>query len=445
MSNNIYDILKKMAGLEQPKTKKLNEGVYDIDNRSIGGDDNEIDRLEAAIKDPNHPERAFLMGKYGINKKSDLTKLPSIRNTAEKGYTDKRTQRDVDQAEKNRLSDEEDERDLERMRKFGGAPGMNESKKKAKPDYLDMDKDGDKKEPMKKAVKDKEKGAIAEAVAIVESALMEKYMGFKKTVAAIKKGGSADDPEAVAASIGRKKYGKEKFQKAAAAGKKLGEDHFDENFSKDETDSAVRDFMSKGGRAEQLPMKKPRKSEKTDFASKHIGGRGEVTHGKAKRVGKRANTNPTGKPVVTAEDDMGEGNEFSGALARARAQGKDSFEVDGKTYKVDEAKHFRTAYGWAVGRNEKTGKTYKHPDQIKADRDAKKTQKTKEQGVKEGWDDMQAYLKKKNKDTDSKGGSGVKAGKRYGGAAQKDDDSDTDTQADTQKTRGRPKKDKFAR
>jgi len=28
--------------------------------------------------------------------------------------------------------------------------------KKAKPDFLDMDKDGDKKEPMKKAIKDKE-------------------------------------------------------------------------------------------------------------------------------------------------------------------------------------------------------------------------------------------------------------------------------------------------
>ena len=53
--------------------------------------------------------------------------------------------------------------------------------------------------------------------------LEEKYMGFKKTVAAVKKGGSAKDPEAVAAAIGRKKYGKEKFQKAAAAGKKLGE------------------------------------------------------------------------------------------------------------------------------------------------------------------------------------------------------------------------------
>lgn len=53
--------------------------------------------------------------------------------------------------------------------------------------------------------------------------IQEKYMGWKKTVAAIKKGGSADNPEAVAAAIGRKKYGKEKFQKAAASGKKLGE------------------------------------------------------------------------------------------------------------------------------------------------------------------------------------------------------------------------------
>ncbi len=33
------------------------------------------------------------------------------------------------------------------------------AKKKAKPDFLDMDKDGDKKESMKKALKDKEKKA----------------------------------------------------------------------------------------------------------------------------------------------------------------------------------------------------------------------------------------------------------------------------------------------
>lgn len=72
----------------------------------------------------------------------------------------------------------------------------------------------------------------AEELAALEAELMEelesikvpvseKYMGFKKVAAAAKAGG-AKDPEAVAASIGRKKYGKEKFQKAAAAGKKMG-------------------------------------------------------------------------------------------------------------------------------------------------------------------------------------------------------------------------------
>lgn len=52
--------------------------------------------------------------------------------------------------------------------------------KGAKPDFLDMDKDGDTKEPMKKAAKEKSKGAVAEAVAQVERQLNEKYQGFKK-------------------------------------------------------------------------------------------------------------------------------------------------------------------------------------------------------------------------------------------------------------------------
>lgn len=46
------------------------------------------------------------------------------------------------------------------------------------------------------------------------------YTGFKRVEAAAAKSG-ARNPGAVAASIGRKKYGKEKFQKAAAAGKKM--------------------------------------------------------------------------------------------------------------------------------------------------------------------------------------------------------------------------------
>ena len=64
----------------------------------------------------------------------------------------------------------------------------------------------------------KAKTKLEESIDVVS----EKYMGFKKTEKAIAKSG-AKDPAAVAASIGRKKYGKEKFQKAASAGKKMGE------------------------------------------------------------------------------------------------------------------------------------------------------------------------------------------------------------------------------
>ena len=52
-------------------------------------------------------------------------------------------------------------------------------------------------------------------------AIADAYMGFNKTTKALASKG-AKNPEALAAYIGRKKYGKEKFQAAAAAGKKLG-------------------------------------------------------------------------------------------------------------------------------------------------------------------------------------------------------------------------------
>ena len=48
----------------------------------------------------------------------------------------------------------------------------------------------------------------------------EKYVGFEKLKKSIAAKGGAKDPGAVAAAIGRKKYGKRKFQAMAAAGKK---------------------------------------------------------------------------------------------------------------------------------------------------------------------------------------------------------------------------------
>lgn len=46
------------------------------------------------------------------------------------------------------------------------------------------------------------------------------YLGFDKLKAKVAAGG-AKNPGAVAAAIGRRKYGKSKFQKAAAQGKKM--------------------------------------------------------------------------------------------------------------------------------------------------------------------------------------------------------------------------------
>jgi len=55
-----------------------------------------------------------------------------------------------------------------------------------------------------------------------------------------------------------------------------------------------------------------------------------------------ANTSATqgermGSNVDDMKEDPNEGNEFSGALAKAKEEGKDEFEVDGKKYKVKEA------------------------------------------------------------------------------------------------------------
>jgi hypothetical protein len=47
------------------------------------------------------------------------------------------------------------------------------------------------------------------------------YLGFNKLKAKISARGGVRNPGAVAAAIGRKKYGKKKFQKAAASGSSL--------------------------------------------------------------------------------------------------------------------------------------------------------------------------------------------------------------------------------
>ena len=136
-------------------------------------------------------------------------------------------------------------------KRLAGLAGKQELTEGKKPDFLDVDKDGNKEEPMKKALKDKELDEASYSA------------------------------------------------KAARAGKDIGKPG--KAFSKIAADAAER------------------------YGSKE---RGEKVAGAVlKKL--RAKTN---------EADMEEGNEFSGELAKAKASGAKSFEVDGKEYPVKEAK-----------------------------------------------------------------------------------------------------------
>ena len=90
-------------------------------------------------------------------KTSGETSLPSgakVKTTKVKGWQSLKADKD---AEKNESID---------VSKFKNKFNSMVEAAKSKPDFLDMDKDGDKKEPMKKAVADKKKGAVKEAMKV---------------------------------------------------------------------------------------------------------------------------------------------------------------------------------------------------------------------------------------------------------------------------------------
>ena len=371
-----------------------------------------------------------------------------------------------------------------------------------------------------KKEKSTRKGTIAEAVAQVEQQLNEKYMGFKKLEKSIAARGDVKDSGAVAASIGRKKYGKEKFQKAAAAGKKLGEgegaveesglqaylgkkkygeqgmkalqkagregaskekmamirakhDKMDEAVDQEgpaDLLAAVEQEINNPGRSidnltdvlnatfgsDRSPeFKKARAvigkyidlvdnaamgSEQDGIApmqggniARHIqqydltdylqhaaamldkavqGPMSEGNYNEEMLSPKQKSFAALAEPKdkITYADKIAgakkgkktEGNKFSGNLAKARAQGLRQADLDG-------------------------------------DGDMEKVTPGKS-NMREGWEEMQKYLEKK-RGPESKGGEGKKSGTRYGGSAQKDDDDEeTDGEGKpVEKKRGRPK------
>ena len=118
-------------------------------------------------------------------------------------------------------------------KKKGPAPkkGVNPFAKKdekvkegAKPDFLDLNKNGNKTEPMKKAAKDsrvKEGAKHPKDCDCKECCSMSEASNFADTSTAIQKSGkSKASADAIAASVGRKKLGQAEMTRRSVAGKK---------------------------------------------------------------------------------------------------------------------------------------------------------------------------------------------------------------------------------
>ena len=475
--------------------------------------------------------------------------------------------------------------------------------KTSKPDYIDIDKDGDKKEPMKKAAKDKAKGGMAEAVARVEQQLSEKFKGFKKSAAPEigsnlpksdiktfglepgrgydintpsdwKPGDRLRDVQQLIPTQDKKSHIRSRLGKHVKPAH-LPEDQIEESglMYSIGVDKHGKDYMTKaaklmrnGGTQEELGRLKDKESKAHKNKKMDEGEYNEdMLSPKQQKIARMA-----GDPdKIDAKDfaalrgekkgKKDEGNEFSGELVKARAQGKGEFKVGGKEYKVQEAgaddflggddhtdqhghlrlspagaakvqnhpnydpnlsanaqysKHFdprgypRMSHDQAVevGKHpeynpnlpanaqhhllnksgnmqamkegqdgpeyqkawkrtqgerkewEKSnpdkkyygqGPAERHSMELSKARDTDRAAKDEKRGplgrvantlsrglfgqeidegrtsMREGWEEMQKYLEKK-RGPESKGGSGKKAGTRYGGSAQKDDDEATD-------------------
>jgi hypothetical protein len=202
--------------------------------------------------------------------------------------------------------------------------GMYEGKDK--PDFLDMDKDGDKKEPMKKAAKEKSKGAVAEAVAQVEKQLNEKYMGFKKMQE------SEVEESGLQAYLGKKKYGEtgmKALQKAGrdGAGKEKMAMIRAKHDKMDEGD-ANEDMLSPGQKKIAKMSPPPDKIDAGDFAKLRAGKQGMKKEGAGVMHFKKE---------------------------QANADGKDSFKLGDKEYPVQEG--FPSVADTKKHMDDKEGKT----------------------------------------------------------------------------------------
>ena len=223
--SSLNDEVKTVAAPELPKAVQLNE---DAELRVLAGTSSYIAEAkkcssmkEEEKKKDKEVEEAF----DADSKPGDTFKTKTGTATKTKtGVVHKRDQYDYDPGS----DDKDDKKRKETARKAKKEESIDpeafkakftkmvEAKKGSKPDFLDMDKDGDKKEPMKKAVADKKKGAVKEGSTgdySAKKARAGKDIGkpgkqFAKIAKKAEKGG-AKSGEAVAGAVLKKLRAKE--------------------------------------------------------------------------------------------------------------------------------------------------------------------------------------------------------------------------------------------
>lgn len=373
MSNNIYDILKKFNNLDSVKnilsegkkvkegTGKCNEsdkgkmcpvhgmkecsGMYEGLDMETAGPDEDLARKIAAIARSLKPRRIF----EPIAEYFDDSLDDGLSAWNDMGYND--WTMDLAGTVSERLG--VDLFELWKEMKSGNN-GLDEG---AKPDFLDMDKDGDTKEPMKKAAKEKSKGAMAEAIARVEQQLNEKYQGFKEdTRLAMRRGPGAD----------MMRYDKD----SPAPGAKQ---------HRDATAKAAKAFRSAGGKmsndvevGRNASLAQPSRNDKGNAAlgDKQLVRYSKTNEGEANEdmlsPGQKKIAKMSPPPDKIDANDLkalraGKDKKKEGAgvmhfkKQQAKADGKDSFKLGDKEYPVQEG--FPTTADSKKRMDDREGKT----------------------------------------------------------------------------------------
>jgi hypothetical protein len=268
---------------------------------------------------------------------------------------------------------------------------------------------------------------------------------------------SAVEESGLQAYLGKKKYGEQGMKALQQAGRdgaskekmaqiRAQHDKMDEG-------SYNEDMLSPGQKKIASMAGDPDKIDAKDFAA---------LRGQKKGVKKEGNRFTAG----LANDDIKVGEKIPGTNA-VKTKDIDEGQPDGPEYQTAWKRTQDERKAWEKSNPDKKyydqGPADRHSMELSKARDADRAAKdatrsplgrvanTLSRGLfgqelpegrtsmREGWEEMQKYLEKK-RGPESKGGAGKKAGTRYGGSAQKDDDEATDGEGQAVvKKKGRPK------